>query len=173
MSEPTSESLPPDIVAQLYDSHSKDLAAFLLGILGKHADADEALQSTFVKTIEQGHKVNQAAFRAWLFRVAFNQAMLIKRKAKTRQRSLGNLADLLNPAESNVAKLVSDADLQDRAVVALRQLPEAQQQVVRLRIYEDLTFAAIADQLGLPLGTVLSRMRLAMKKMLAILPNDE
>lgn len=173
MTEPTSESLPPDVVTDLYNRHARDLAAFLLGLLGTHEDADEALQSTFLKTIQQGHNVNLAAFRAWLFRVAFNEAMLLKRRAKTRKRSLSNLSNLLKPNESDVAQLVSDADLQDRAVAALDQLPEAQRQVVRMRIYDDMTFAAIADHLAVPLGTVLSRMRLAMKKLLGILPKQE
>ena len=49
--------------------------------------------------------------------------------------------------------------------LALETLPAEQQQIVKLRIYDELTFAAIAEQLGLPLGTVLTRMRLALKKL--------
>ena len=48
---------------------------------------------------------------------------------------------------------------------AIGELPENQQIVVRSRIYEDKTFAVIAEELGLPLGTVLTRMRLAMQKL--------
>ncbi len=48
---------------------------------------------------------------------------------------------------------------------ALEKLPENQQDVVRLRIYEEKTFAEIAKELNLPLGTVLTRMRLAMRKL--------
>ncbi len=171
MSEP--DSLPPEVVAELYDRYASDLAAFLLGLLGSHADADEALQATFVKTLEKGHTVDRSSFRAWLFRVAFNEAMLIRRKDQTRKRSLSKLATILDSEESNVARLVSDSELRSKAAAALDQLPEAQQQVVRLRIYEDLTFAKIAEQLGVPLGTVLTRMRLAMKKLVAVLPSEE
>jgi len=46
-------------------------------------------------------------------------------------------------------------------------LPPEQQQVVRMRIYEDKTFAVIAAELGIPLGTALGRMRTALIKLRA------
>jgi RNA polymerase sigma-70 factor (ECF subfamily) len=48
---------------------------------------------------------------------------------------------------------------------ALKQLPESWQQIVSLRIYENLTFQQIADQLGIPLGTALTRMRRALERL--------
>ncbi len=48
---------------------------------------------------------------------------------------------------------------------ALAELPADQRQVVEMRIYQDKTFAAIADELSAPLGTVLTRMRLALKRL--------
>jgi RNA polymerase sigma-70 factor (ECF subfamily) len=47
----------------------------------------------------------------------------------------------------------------------LAELPPDQQHVVRQRMYEDKTFAVIAQELNVPLGTVLTRMRLAMEKL--------
>jgi RNA polymerase sigma factor (sigma-70 family) len=48
---------------------------------------------------------------------------------------------------------------------ALRQLPDDQRQIVQLRLVEGLTFKAIANRLAIPLGTALSRMRLAVEKL--------
>jgi RNA polymerase sigma-70 factor, ECF subfamily len=48
---------------------------------------------------------------------------------------------------------------------ALMELPSPQQQVVRMRIYEGKTFAVIAQELGIPLGTALGRMRTALQKL--------
>ena len=48
---------------------------------------------------------------------------------------------------------------------AIRELPAEQQQVVRMRIYENKTFAVIAAELGIPLGTALGRMRTALIKL--------
>jgi RNA polymerase sigma-70 factor (ECF subfamily) len=49
--------------------------------------------------------------------------------------------------------------------IALNQLPVEQQQVVRMRIYEEKTFAVIAQELNIPLGTALARMRSALTKL--------
>ena len=48
---------------------------------------------------------------------------------------------------------------------ALKQLPASWQEVVRLRIHDNLTFQQIADQLEIPLGTALTRMRRAMERL--------
>jgi RNA polymerase sigma-70 factor (ECF subfamily) len=52
---------------------------------------------------------------------------------------------------------------------ALEQLPPAQREVVRMRIYEGKTFASIAEELKIPLGTALGRMRSALEKLRSIL----
>ncbi len=56
-------------------------------------------------------------------------------------------------------------EIVERVKQALETLPNQQRTVVRMRIYEEKTFAVIADELGIPLGTVLTRMRLAIKKL--------
>jgi RNA polymerase sigma-70 factor (ECF subfamily) len=55
---------------------------------------------------------------------------------------------------------------------ALEELPPEQRQVVRMRIYEDKTFATIARELKIPLGTALGRMRAAMIKLKARLSGE-
>ncbi len=55
----------------------------------------------------------------------------------------------------------------------MRILPADQLQVVQLRIYEEQTFQEIARRLELPLGTVLTRMRLALKKLQTSLRESE
>ncbi|MCA9247413.1 MAG: hypothetical protein KDA42_09870, partial [Planctomycetales bacterium] len=52
------------------------------------------------------------------------------------------------------------------------ELPSEQREVVRMRIYEEKKFAEIAAELELPLGTVLTRMRLALKKLEAALGQE-
>ena len=53
------------------------------------------------------------------------------------------------------------------------QLPETWQQVVRLRIEQDLTFQQIANQLDIPLGTALTRMRRALERLKIEIDSDE
>ena len=53
----------------------------------------------------------------------------------------------------------------ERMQQALEQLPVDQRRVVRMRIYEEKTFAVIAEELNIPLGTALGRMRVALSKL--------
>jgi RNA polymerase sigma-70 factor (ECF subfamily) len=60
-----------------------------------------------------------------------------------------------------------------RVKAALDCLPPEQREVVHKRIYEQQTFAAIAEETGAPLGTVLTRMRLALKRLADHLASTE
>ena len=57
------------------------------------------------------------------------------------------------------------AETTEQLKKALKELPESWQQIVSLRIYENLTFQQISDQLGIPLGTALTRMRRALERL--------
>ena len=59
----------------------------------------------------------------------------------------------------------SESETVERVRQAISELSAEQQQVVRMRIYEEKTFAVIAAELGIPLGTALGRMRAAMSKL--------
>ena len=65
---------------------------------------------------------------------------------------------------------MSSAELSEKVRQALKQIPVEQQEVVRLRIYEGMKFAEIAERTGVPLGTVLTRMRLALGRLWKALP---
>ena len=56
---------------------------------------------------------------------------------------------------------------------AMDQLPRDQKTIVHMRIYEEKTFATIAEELDIPLGTALGRMRLAMKRLRSALENEQ
>ena len=79
-------------------------------------------------------------------------------------RAKGIASAVLNSAISTVA-----AKIRGETVEAVRQaldrLPIEQRKVVWARMYEDRSFAEIAQESGLPLGTVLTRMRLALEKL--------
>jgi len=141
---------------QAFEQFAKPLENFLIGILKNGAEANDALQATFVKLIEKGDTIIQeSALKGWLFRVAYNEAMLIKRK------------DGVQPVD----RMLGDEKQQEIAK-ALDQLSAAQQEVVRKRIYEGLKFREIADQLDIPLGTVLARMHSSLKKLKIVLEDE-
>ncbi len=156
-------------VTELYRRYSRELHRFLLGVLRDRADADEALQQVFLKLLEAWESVHPETAKGWLFTVAYHEALAVRRR-----RNLDAAARALLWARP-VWQAGGDASDLDRDVVrdevvdqvrrALDELPAAQRDVVERRLYRDQTFAAIARDLGCPLGTVLTRMRLALAKL--------
>ena len=72
---------------QAYESHAGDLRRFVAGVLRNETLVDDAMQATFLKLAEKSDTLRDpGAVRSWLFQVAFNEAMLVKRKAKVSQQ---------------------------------------------------------------------------------------
>ena len=125
--------------------------------------------------IEKGDTIIQeSALKGWLFRVAYNEAMLIKRKDGVKRKHIEKLAWHVTPnAEPDQpADRILDQEKHQEVKKALDQLSAAQQEVVRKRIYEGLKFREIAEQLDVPLGTVLVPIHTSLKKLKIILENE-
>ncbi|MBS0204300.1 MAG: RNA polymerase sigma factor [Planctomycetes bacterium] len=168
LGEPVSvERLSPDTVRTLYDVHGRDLQTFLAGVLRSTDAAQDVCQITFQRLMEVGHDARMETIRGWLFKVAFHEAMAYRRKEtrvgklRTELRAEGQDWVTLDQAVDSLVQAEEVGQLRAR----LQELPPEQQHVVRQRIHEDKTFAVIAAELNVPLGTVLTRMRLAMQKL--------
>ncbi len=200
--DPIRADLNPEELAQLshapldsvqwvvwYRDFASRLKAFLLSVLRNGHQAEEALQATFAKALRQGGSVQPGKEQPWLFQVAFNEAMAIRRKVALDQRLREKLAEQNNsssPQNSGGLQGKSSSSLREPAVDeelirwetvqrvrhALSQLPVEQQVIVQRRIYEEQTFQQIATALNLPLGTTLTRMRLALQKLHSLLKDS-
>ena len=161
-----------ELLTACYEEHAPDLLAFLGGILRDRDTAQEVLQETFLKAIDSAERIPTEAMRPWLFRVAFNHAISLKRREKVRQRVLADLRWQDHVGEPSPDYRLTRRELSARLQAAKLQLPEEQQQVVNMRINEGKTFNTIATELGIPLGTALTRMRLALNKLRTVLRED-
>jgi RNA polymerase sigma factor (sigma-70 family) len=165
--EPDTSPLDPKIVAALYVEHGEELRRFLLGILRDAQLAADVLQLAFAKMVQRGHETREETRKAWLFRVAYHEAMAIRRREGVGDKVLRRVAWHSNgttgPADEPVIRFEAVTAVRE----ALDELPPDQRQVVRMRIYEEKTFAAIAKELKIPLGTALGRMRSALIKLRA------
>ncbi|MFO1065233.1 MAG: sigma-70 family RNA polymerase sigma factor [Pirellulales bacterium] len=105
--------------------------------------------------------------RPWpyLLRMVRNEALVVLRRRK-RWSLVNNLADLLT--RRNVDELEQE-DTHRAVWMALRTLPHQQSEVVVLKIWEELTFAQIAEILDIPAPTAASRYRYAMEKLARLL----
>ena len=164
--------LDPATAADLYARHADELAAYLVGLLRDRDLAAEVLQAAFAKAIEKAEKVDADGRKAWLFRVAHNEAMDRRRRQALESRAVRRTAWWRPAADPPADEPATRAETVERVRQAVEGLPAEQREVVRLRIHEDKTFAEIAAATASPLGTVLTRMRLATKKLAAALRDE-
>ena len=150
---------------RLYDEHSQALFAFLLNFTRSEADTRDLLQEIFVKLARQPGLLKAARDeRAFLIRLAHNAAIDLMRRRGTREKNYSQLAresesvfaDSDNPDEAEFRKALSEA---------LAELPMEQRSVVHLKLWEGLTFDAIADALEIPPNTAASRFRYGLDKL--------
>ena len=156
-----------DAMTALLTPWNDRIFGFLLGCLRHHADAEDAAQETFIRIVRGLEKYeHRGQFRAWVFQIARNQAALTaQRRVRVGDRETAIEPTLLEAMPEEVAEVPDYAPVR----AALERLPEAEREVVRLRLDEDLKFHEIATRTGAPLNTVLGRMRNATRRLREIL----
>lgn len=164
--------LAPEIVHQLFEQHAAELRAFLTGLLRDHDIVDEVIQLTFSKALQSGGQSKSETRKGWLFKVAYHESMALLRRSKIDRKSLNNLCHTTAAywTETPENRLLENENI-EQIRRALNKLPENQQEVVIARIYQNKTFKEISQELELPLGTVLTRMRIAIKTLSKQLDN--
>jgi RNA polymerase sigma-70 factor, ECF subfamily len=150
-----------DALAQLLDRYEAVLFRYVLGVLRDRHAAEDVLQETFVVAIRSIHQARTETCRSWFFSVAHQQAMLWKRKQK-RVPVLVKEPDWtqqLHGSEDDGPTTAMALDDHAKLHRLLGQLPSMQRDVLQLRLFEGLKFVEVAQRLGCPLNTALSRMR--------------
>ena len=165
LSSADEQRIDPARVAGLYVKHAEELRCFALGLLRNADLASEVLQNTFAKAVEMGHTAREETVKGWLFRVAFNEAMALRRRKGVFDKAVHRLAEMPQRTPDRPDEWVCRFETVETVRAAIQQLPPEQAQVVRMRIYEQKKFITIAEELSLPLGTVLTRMQSALKKL--------
>jgi RNA polymerase sigma-70 factor (ECF subfamily) len=136
------------------------------------ADLPDGVQQVRLRLLERAERGQEAPrdVSAWAAVVASNLAMDWHR-AKRRQERIGERLAALRQTEHSSGE---DTSLLSLAVAqGLDQLPGAQRQVVVLRFFADLPVRAIAEELGIPEGTVKSRLHSAVRALRDRLHEDE
>jgi RNA polymerase sigma-70 factor (ECF subfamily) len=163
--------LDPAVVSELFETHAEELRRFLIAVVRDGQLANDAVQAAFAKMVERGHETKEESRKAWLFRVAYNEALVVRRRQATGRNVLERVAWSVDQQAVPADPLVRD-ELIERVQAAIRELPPDLQRVVRMRIYEEKTFAVIAEELKIPLGTALGRMRTALMKLKKLLADE-
>lgn len=138
-------------------------------------ESEEIAQSTMIAVWRKAHQFDPATAGApaWIFTIARNLRIdLFRRRARTDRLETGpELPDAPDQAEP-ADILISRGQDAARIASALKQLSAEQSTVVRLSFIEERPHPEIASALGIPLGTVKSRIRLAMNRLRDILDEE-
>ena len=145
------------------------LTRLVVGVLGDREAAADVVQITFAKAIEARGTFQPEAVKAWLYRVAFNEAITYRRRQQVDRRAREAAAPLVERSVPRPEEQLVRRELVEQVREAIGKLSPSQQEVLRLRIYEERTFADIAAQTGAPLGTVLTHMRRGLARLRELL----
>lgn len=154
-----------------FAQHQSELLGTLFYVTGNLEDARDALQETFLKCWKHQHDVAAVInLRAWIFRIALNTGRDLRQAAWRRKRQ--PLAEDVTMIASQQAR--PDAELEQAEQVArvgdaLGRLRREEQEVFLLRQNGGLSYDDIGTVIGIPTGTVKTRMRLALAKLRAAL----
>ena len=161
-------------LAELYDRHSRLLFSLILRIVRDRGDAEEILQEAFVRvwTRAEMYDARMGGPRPWLVRVARNCA-IDRVRARRVRASVDTPA--FDPAAIEAAApataiqtpetAVLDAEKRRTLTGALAGLPAEQRLLIEAAFFEGYTHSELAQRLGLPLGTVKTRIRAGLSVM--------
>src|SRR4051794_24140099 len=162
-------------LATIYDRYSRLIYTIALRIVGDRESAEEVMQDVFQAVWQSAGSFQPSGnFSAWLIGIARHRAIDATRSRRHRARAREELLD--DERVSGQDTGAGEADmLMLRAVVraALAELPASQRQAIELGYYDGLTHSEIAAQLGEPVGTVKSRVRLGLIKLRELLKTLE
>ncbi|MDR2704757.1 MAG: sigma-70 family RNA polymerase sigma factor [Planctomycetaceae bacterium] len=162
---------------ELVKRYERELFNYLRHYLGNTESAEDIFQTTFLQVLtkcdqfEEGRK-----FRPWLYRIATNQAIDLCRKMKRYQvvsidethdanPDSIKLADLLagNETDPAVDSINEEQTIQVRK--AVERLPDFLRQVLYMVYFQGMSYRDAAESLGIPFGTIKSRLNTAVKKL--------
>ncbi len=147
-----------------------------LGIVGSHDDAMDLSQDAFARAFRARKRLDpDRPFYPWLYQILRRLCFNHLRNQKTRRARLEEAAGwLADRARSEAAATAPDqaaeqAELRAQLESAIAALPPHEREVIVMREFEGLRYREIADLLGIPIGTVMSRLYAARRTLAATL----
>ena len=150
--------------AQLFRHFAPRVKAFLMKSGTDAALAEECAQDVMATLWQKAHlfDANRASVATWIFTIARNRRIDIARRVRRPEPELLDWGPVDEPDQADVYETAQDTK---RLVAALSNLPAPQQALIQRAFYGDLSHSEIAAETGLPLGTIKSRIRLALERL--------
>jgi len=153
--------------ATLYDRHSPIVYGVARRVLNNPTQAEDVTQSVFTSVWSKPASFIGGSFAAWITTVARNAAIDIMRSAAVRTREPEMPLNV--PAAFNLDDEVFARARSAAVGDALRALPFEQREPIVRAYFDGLSYREVAEQLGVPLGTIKSRIRAGLKRLLETL----
>jgi len=167
-----------DRFSELVHRYERELYSYLRRYLGDAEMAEDAFQATFLQVHLKCEQYEAGrAVRPWLYTIATNQAIDAQRRSRRHRmvsldrsgpkegEDVGKLLDLLTSKEPTPTVQLSAAERSGWLHQTVDQLPPALRDVIHLVYFQELKYREAAEALGIPVGTVKSRMHAAVAKL--------
>jgi len=156
----------------LIERYRDSLLRFLIRFVGDRATAEDAFQEAFLQVHVSIDSFDPArSFRPWLYTIAANKARdLLRKKARRPALELsapigkGNdrgFVDLMEHSSAPIGQRLDDAERDLYVQKAVNAMPEHLKEILLLAYFQRLSYQQVAEALGIPLGTVKSRLHAA------------
>jgi RNA polymerase sigma factor (sigma-70 family) len=147
---------------QIVRQHWRKVFNLAYKFVGRHDEAEDLTQDIFLKIFKALHTFDRRAnFQTWLISISRNLCIDHYRSVRKERETMARDVDAsqLTPVsrERGPHSQLEQTDLKNLVRLALAELPPALRQAVVLRDLQEFSYQEIADQLGLPEGTVKSR----------------
>lgn len=159
--------------ATLFQFYAPRVKAYLLRLNAPDSLAEELAQEVMLTVWRKADQFDrrQASASTWIFRIARNRRIDAARRAA--RPTLDPTDPALQPQDYEQPDESLHAGVRDaRVQAALEGLPAEQLALLRMAFFDGLSHRDIADRIGVPLGTVKSRLRLAFDKLRKVLDRD-
>jgi len=150
----------------------RKIFALCFGMLSREDDARDAAQETFISAYRNlANFRGEAKVSSWLHRIAVNQCLTVKRRAKTRSEEFLDDDDgreervFVAPLHNSPSRKAEQVERLKLVRTAVSSLPTDLRQVIVMKEFEEMTFQEISDTLEIPLSTVKSRLYTALKQL--------
>lgn len=164
-----------EALSEFYDRYVRLVFSVALNSLGEHALAEEISQDVFTRVWEKAYTYDAGMGKAstWLINITRHRAIDELRRQAVRPEQRSVVWDDVSPRETPVVdgpEGILELDWQQKIVrEAIHALPKEQQEALALAYFKGYSHSQIALALGEPLGTVKTRIRLAMQKLRQLL----
>ena len=155
-----------DAFARLFRFYAPRVKGYLRRLGAEDEIAEDLAQEVMISVWRRADQFDRtkAALSTWIYTIARNKRIDALRRERRPEHEVEDPEAEIDPAPHADA-VVEQRQVSEEVTRAISALPDEQARLLRIFYFEDKTHSVIADELGLPLGTVKSRLRLALGKL--------